>query len=58
MLFRSGLKNEWAYNIIKQMGNFAEMYDRNLGPTTKTAITRGINNLWTQGGLMYAPPIR
>jgi len=53
-----GLKNEWAYNIIKQLGNFGEMYDRNLGPTTKTAITRGINSLWTQGGLLYAPPIR
>jgi general L-amino acid transport system substrate-binding protein len=53
-----GLKNDWAYNIIKTVGNFNEIWDRNLGPTTKTAIPRGINSEWTQGGLFYAMPLR
>lgn len=53
-----GLSNEWAYNIIKQVGNYGEIYDRNLGPNTKTYIPRGLNNLYTQGGLLYAPPFR
>jgi len=50
-----GLDNKWAYNIIKQVGNYAEQYDRNIVPL---GIERGINRLWTQGGLMYSPPIR
>jgi len=50
-----GLDNRWAYNIIKQVGNFAEMWERNITPM---GVPRGINALWTQGGLMYAPPIR
>ncbi|MFN3742282.1 MAG: amino acid ABC transporter substrate-binding protein [Anaerolineales bacterium] len=53
-----GLSNDWAYNIIKQVGNYGEIYDRNLGPNTKTYIPRGLNNLYTQGGLLYAPPFR
>jgi general L-amino acid transport system substrate-binding protein len=53
-----GLSKDWAANIIKAVGNYAEIYDRNLGPNTKTAIPRGINNLYTQGGLLYAPPFR
>ncbi len=53
-----GLKNEWAYNLIKSVGNFDEIWQRNLGPTTKTAIQRGINNQWTKGGLLYAMPLR
>ena len=53
-----GLSKDWAVNIIKAVGNYAEIYDRNLGPNTKTAIPRGINNLYTNGGLLYAPPIR
>jgi len=53
-----GLDNAFAYNIVKGVGNFGEVYDRNLGPTTPTAIPRGINSLWNKGGLMYAPPIR
>lgn len=53
-----GLSNEWAYNIIKQVGNYGEIYDRNLGPNTKTYIPRGLNSLYTQGGLLYAPPFR
>jgi len=50
-----GLPNNWAYNIVKQVGNYGESYDRNIGPI---GLERGINNLWTKGGLMYAPPVR
>jgi general L-amino acid transport system substrate-binding protein len=50
-----GLDNRWAYNIIKQVGNFEEIWERNITPM---GVPRGINNLWTKGGLMYAPPIR
>jgi len=50
-----GLDNRWAYNIVKQVGNYGESFDRNLAPL---GFDRGINKLWTQGGLMYAPPIR
>ena len=53
-----GLSNDWAYNMIKAVGNFGEIYDRNLGPDTRTAIPRGINALWTDGGLFYSPPFR
>jgi general L-amino acid transport system substrate-binding protein len=50
-----GLDNRWAYNVIKQVGNFGEMWDRNITPM---GVPRGINNLWTKGGLQYAPPMR
>jgi general L-amino acid transport system substrate-binding protein len=50
-----GLDNKWAYNIVKQVGNFGEMWDRNL---TALGVPRGLNNLWTKGGLQYAPPMR
>lgn len=53
-----GLDNEWSYNVIKQVGNYAEIYDRNLGPGTAFFIPRGLNQAWTDGGLLYAPPIR
>ena len=53
-----GLENDWAYNIIKSVGNYAESFDRNVGPDTPLAISRGINALWSNGGLQYAPPIR
>jgi general L-amino acid transport system substrate-binding protein len=53
-----GLENNWAYNAIKSVGNYGEIYERNLGPNTPTAIPRGVNRLWKDGGLMYAPPIR
>ena len=52
------LDNRWAYNIIKTMGNYGEMFDRNLGPDTRLGLTRGPNRLWTEGGLLYAPPFR
>jgi len=50
-----GLENNWAYNIVKHVGNYGESYDRNIGPI---GLERGVNNLWSKGGLMYAPPIR
>ncbi|GAB4539108.1 MAG: amino acid ABC transporter substrate-binding protein [Anaerolineales bacterium] len=53
-----GLSNDWAYNIIKLVGNYEEVYNRNLGPDTPTYIPRGYNALYNQGGLLYAPPIR
>jgi general L-amino acid transport system substrate-binding protein len=53
-----GLGNDWAYNIIKEVGNYGEVFNRNVGPDTPLAISRGLNALWTKGGLQYAPPIR
>ncbi|MEO6898150.1 MAG: amino acid ABC transporter substrate-binding protein [Caldimonas sp.] len=53
-----GLDAAWAYRIVKQVGNYGESFERNLGPKTPVALPRGVNNLWTKGGLMYAPPIR
>ena len=50
-----GLDNRWAFNIVKQVGNYAESFDANLKPL---GFERGLNKLWNQGGLMYAPPIR
>ena len=50
-----GLDNRWAVNIVKQVGNYAESFDTHLKPL---GFDRGLNRLWTQGGLMYAPPIR
>jgi general L-amino acid transport system substrate-binding protein len=51
-----GLSNDWAYNVIKAVGNYGEIYNRSLGENTKTYLPRGINNLWNNGGLIYAPP--
>jgi general L-amino acid transport system substrate-binding protein len=53
-----GLSNDWAVNIIKAVGNYGEIFDRNVGPETPLGIERGINNLWTQGGIQYGMPIR
>ncbi|MBR0664213.1 amino acid ABC transporter substrate-binding protein [Roseomonas hellenica] len=53
-----GLDRRWAYNAIRAMGNYGEIYDRHFGPNTPIALPRGINELWTRGGLMYAMPIR
>jgi general L-amino acid transport system substrate-binding protein len=53
-----GLANDFATRVIKNVGNYGEIYDRNLGAGTKLNIDRGLNKLWTQGGLMYAPPFR
>ena len=53
-----GLSNDWAYNVIKNLGNYGEMFDRNVGPDTPLGIARGLNALWSKGGLQYAPPVR
>lgn len=53
-----GLDDEWAYRVIKQVGNYGEVFERNLGPNTRFKMARGLNNLWRDGGLLYAPPIR
>ena len=53
-----GVDEKWVYNIIKQVGNYGEMFERNVGMATPLKIARGQNALWTQGGLQYAPPIR
>src|SRR5215471_12999716 len=53
-----GLDEKWAYNAIKAVGNYGEIFDRHLGPETELKFERGLNNLWTKGGLMYAMPIR
>jgi len=53
-----GLGNDWAYNIIKQVGNYGEIYDRNVGPNTPLKLARGLNRLWKDGGIQYGMPIR
>ena len=53
-----GVDEKWVYNIVKQVGNYGEMFDRNVGAGSPLKIARGQNALWTQGGLQYAPPIR
>jgi general L-amino acid transport system substrate-binding protein len=53
-----GLPNDFAVQVIKQVGNYGESFDRNLGPNTPLKIERGLNALWTDGGLMYNPPFR
>ncbi|MDP5055741.1 MAG: amino acid ABC transporter substrate-binding protein [Marinomonas hwangdonensis] len=53
-----GLPAEWAYNIIAKVGNYGEVFERNVGPSTPVGLPRGINKLWTDGGVMYAPPVR
>ena len=53
-----GLDKEWLYRIVKQVGNYGESFERNLGPKSALGLPRGPNNLWSKGGLMYAPPVR
>ena len=53
-----GLPGDFGAKIVKQVGNYGEMYDRNVGPDTPLGLERGINALWTEGGVMYAPPVR
>lgn len=52
------LSNDWAYQIIKRVGNYGEVYARNVGPDTPLKLERGLNRLWTEGGILYAPPFR
>jgi len=53
-----GLDKDWAYRAIKAVGNYGEIFERNVGEKTTINLPRGTNALWTQGGLMYAPPVR
>lgn len=53
-----GLDEGWVVRIVKQVGNYGESFERNLGMQSRLKIERGLNRLWTQGGLMYAPPVR
>jgi general L-amino acid transport system substrate-binding protein len=53
-----GLNNDFCYQIVKQVGNYGEIYDRNLGPDTPFNLPRGLNALYTEGGIQYAPPFR
>ena len=54
----SRLPRDWYEKIVAQVGNYGEIFERNLGKETPLAIERGVNALWTQGGLLYAPPLR
>ena len=53
-----GLESDWVVTMIAAVGNYGEIYDRNLGPGTPFDLERGLNSLWTDGGLLYAPPYR
>ncbi|MFT6070598.1 MAG: general L-amino acid transport system substrate-binding protein [Bacteriovoracaceae bacterium] len=53
-----GVSEAWAYNIIKKVGNYAEIFERTVGKDTPLKLERGLNALWTNKGLMYAPPLR
>jgi general L-amino acid transport system substrate-binding protein len=53
-----GLTKDWAARIVRHVGNYGEVFNRNIGSNSKLAISRGLNDLWTKGGIQYAPPIR
>jgi len=53
-----GLNKDWAYQIIKGVGNYADVYERNVGPQTPLRLPRGLNALWDKGGIQYSPPVR
>lgn len=52
------LQPNWMYDAIRAVGNYGEVYERNIGPQTSIGLPRGVNDLWTRGGLMYAWPMR
>ncbi|MGT2429541.1 hypothetical protein [Cupriavidus basilensis] len=53
-----GVEPGWAARAVQSVGNYGELFDRNLGAKSPLGLERGLNRLWTQGGLMYAPPVR
>ena len=53
-----GLTNDWVVRIVRHVGNYAEIYDRNVGEGSRLKIERGLNKLWNKGGIQYAPPVR
>jgi general L-amino acid transport system substrate-binding protein len=55
---QAGLSKDWAVQIVRQVGNYGEVFERNVGTESRLGIPRGLNHLWTTGGILYAPPIR
>jgi len=53
-----GLTKDWAYQIVKLVGNYSEVYEKHVGPSTPIGLARGLNALWNAGGIQYSPPIR
>ena len=53
-----GLDEAWAYNVVKTVGSYGEVYDRNVGTGSPIKLPRGLTALWSAGGLMFAPPLR
>jgi general L-amino acid transport system substrate-binding protein len=53
-----GLTRDWVVRIVRHVGNYGEIFERNVGASSKLGISRGLNRLWTKGGIQYAPPIR
>jgi len=53
-----GLENDWAFNVISQVGNYAESFERNVGMDSPLKIARGLNAQWTDGGILYSPAMR
>lgn len=53
-----GLSDNWAYRIVKQVGNYGEVYSRNIGAASPLKVPRGLNNLWNKGGILFAPPLQ
>ena len=53
-----GIDGKWSYYIIKQVGNYEEIFERNVGPNSKLGLQRGLNKLYSDGGLLYAPPLK
>ena len=52
-----GLSNDWVVRVLRAVGNYRETFDRNIGLRSKLGVPRGINNLWSQGGIQYGPPL-
>ena len=55
---QAGLTKDWVVRIVRSVGNYGEIFERNVGVESKLGIPRGLNQLWTNGGIVYAPPIR
>jgi general L-amino acid transport system substrate-binding protein len=53
-----GLSSDWAVRIVRAVGNYGEVFDHNVGSGSKLAISRGLNQLWSSGGIQYAPPLQ
>jgi general L-amino acid transport system substrate-binding protein len=53
-----GLTRDWVVRIVRHVGSYSDVYERNIGMKSKVMIPRGLNHLWSAGGIQYAPPIR